>query len=57
MLNNDNVQFFWSIVCTEWEEEVGNVLLEMIVNEWVMICGFSYVSNWIEKYKQDNWKV
>ena len=53
LLNNDNVQFFWSIVCTEWEEEIGNVLLEMIVNEWVTIRGFSYANNWIEKYKQD----
>ena len=26
----------------------------MIVNEWVTIRGFSFASNWIEKYKQAN---
>ena len=44
MLQNDNVQFFWSVVSGEWEEEVGSVLLEMIVNEWVTIRGFSFAS-------------
>ena len=57
LLNNDNVQFFWSIVCTEWEEEIGNILLELIINEWVTIRGFSYTSNWMEKYKQDAQKT
>ena len=53
MLQNDNVQFFWSVVSGEWEEEVGSVLLEMIVNEWVTIRGFSFASAWIEKFKQE----
>ena len=52
MVQNDNVQFLWSIICNEWDEEVGNILLEMIVNEWVTIRGFSYASAWIEKFKQ-----
>ena len=42
---------FWSVVSGEWEEEVGSVLLEMIVNEWVSIRGFSFASAWIEKFK------
>ena len=52
IIQNDNVQFFWSIVCKEWEGKVGDILLEMIVNEWVTIRGFSYASAWIEKFKQ-----
>ena len=52
MLQNDNVQFFWSVVSVEWEE-VGSVLLEMIVNEWVTAHGFSFASAWIEKFKQE----
>ena len=52
IIQNDNVQFFWSIVCKEWEGKVGDILLEMIVNECVTIRGFSYASAWIEKFKQ-----
>lgn len=52
MVQNNNVQFFWSIICSEWEEKVGHILLEMIISEWVTIRGFSYASAWIEKFKQ-----
>ena len=52
MLQNDSVQFFYSVDSGEWEE-VGSVLLEMIVNEWVTIRGFSFTSAWIEKFKQE----
>jgi len=41
ILPNDHVQFFWSIVCSEWEKEVS------------AIHGFSYASAWIEQFKQD----
>ena len=50
LLNDDNIRFFWSIVCTESEEEVGNILLWIIVNEWVTIREFSFANYWIEKY-------
>lgn len=52
MLQNDNVQF-WSNVCSDWEEEICDILLELIVNEWVTIRGFSYASAWVEKLKQE----
>ena len=52
MLQNDNVQFFKSVVSGEWEE-VGSVLMEMMLNEWVTIRGFSYANAWIEKFKQE----
>ena len=50
LLNDDNIRFFWRIVCTESEEEVGNILLWIIVNEWVTIREFSFANYWIEKY-------
>lgn len=54
---NEDVQFFWSMLSTEWEEESGDVLLEMIVNQYVKIRGFSYASAWLEEFKQINKKT
>ena len=50
----EDVQFFWSMLSTEWEEESGNVLLDMIVSQYVKIRGFSFASAWLEEYKQVN---
>ena len=47
----EDVHFLWSIVSAEWEEESAAELLQMIVNHWVRILGFSYASAWLEKYK------
>lgn len=48
--DNEDLQFLWSIVSAEWEEESAAELLQMIVNHWVRIRGFSYASAWLEKY-------
>ncbi len=43
-IDNDDVQFFWSIVGADWEEECSATLLEMIVsqpvgeNPWIFTC-------------------
>ena len=26
----------------------------MIINEWVTLCGFSYASAWVEKFKVEH---
>ena len=52
ILQSDTVQFIWSIVSSEWEGEIGDILLNMMINEWVTIRGFSYASAWIEQYKK-----
>lgn len=49
--DNVDVRFLWSIVSAEWEEESASALLQMIVNHWVKIQGFSYSSAWLEKFK------
>ena len=48
---NEDVQFFWSILSADWEEKSASVLLQMVVSQWVKIRGFSYASSWMEKYK------
>ena len=49
--DNEDVQFLWSIVSADWEEQSAAELLQMIVNHWVRIRGFSYASAWLEKFK------
>ncbi len=57
IIDNDDVQFFWSIVGADWEEECSATLLEMIVSQWVKIRGFSYASAWMEEYKSTQKKT
>jgi len=51
IIENEDVQFLWSILGTDWEEESGAVLLQMVFHQWVKIRGFSFASCWVEKYK------
>ncbi len=41
---------------SEWEEEESQVLLGLIIEHWITVIGFSFVSGWLEKYKQANKK-
>lgn len=49
--DNEDVKFFWSMLSAGWDQQSASTLLEMIVDEWVKIRGFSYASAWIEQYK------
>ena len=55
--NNEDVCFYWCMVCAEWEEKTSQTLLSMIIDEWITIRGFSTVSGWLELYKQAHKKV
>ena len=56
IINDDDVQFYWSMVASNWEDEVADVLLEMIIDEYVKIRGHSTASAWLEQYKRDSKK-
>ena len=51
ILANEDVAFHWSIVSSDWEEAESQALLELVVNLFVTIRGFSYASAWMEKFK------
>ena len=51
VLENEDVAFYWSILSTDWEEHDSQALLELVVNMFITIRGFSYASAWVEKYK------
>ena len=55
--NNDDVKFIWCLMSSDWAEASGKVLLEMIINEWTKIRGFSYASTWVEKFKSEQRKT
>ena len=54
---DEDVQFVWCMMCSEWEKQSADILLEMIVNEWTKIRGFSYASAWVEQYKSEQRKT
>ena len=53
---SDDVQFYWLIVTADFDddddEEVKSVLLSMIIELYLTMRGFSFASNWVEKFKQ-----
>ena len=51
---DETVRRHWNEVASEWEQEESTVLFEMVTDLWVTVRGFSYVSMWMEKWKQEN---
>lgn len=57
IVESEDVEFLWSLVCGDWEEGSSKALLQMIVNQYVKIRGFSYSSKLMEEYKAANKKT
>ena len=52
---SEEVQFYWLIAQADFDvgdEDTYNILLEKIVKLYLIVRGFSYASNLVEKYKQ-----
>ena len=49
----DEVKYHWNTLSANWEAEEVKVLLPMIIQLWVTMRGFAYVSAWVEQYKQE----
>lgn len=57
--NSDDVQFYWLITTADFEiddKQTHETLLQMIVELYLTIRGFSYASIWMEKFKQSTKK-
>ena len=48
---DDDVQFYWSMLSVDIEEEHNSELLHHIVQLWLTIRGFSISKAWMENYK------
>ena len=53
IINNEDVAFYWCMLTTDLSGDDADLLLQMLVELWVTIRGFSFVSCWIELYKQE----
>ena len=51
LMSNDDVLFHWSLTSAAWEADLEQALFPMIVDLWVTMRGFSFVSAWVEQYK------
>ncbi len=56
-MSNEDVRFQWSMFCGSAENDDEKALLEMIVNLYVTIRGFSFASSCIERFKKENEKL
>ena len=52
LLENEDVQFYWCIVCCEIPEKVAVEALKSIAELWITIRGFSFAKSYMEMYKQ-----
>ena len=56
LIANEDVQFYWSMVSSNWAEETARVLLAMMIDNWIKIRGHSTASAWLEAYKREKKK-
>ena len=49
---DDDIQFYWSMICVDLDSHVREQLLQQIVQVWVTIRGFSTAGAFIEQYKR-----
>ena len=54
---DEDVQFVWCLTSPDWTEASSTALLDMLVDEWIKIRGFSYASSCVEKYKAEQRKT
>ena len=52
VLQDDDVELQWSLLSLELEEKDRLKLMNMIINDWINIRGFSFAGSYIELYKQ-----
>ena len=51
-MQNDDVVFHWTIIAVNWVEENAKELLKVITQEWITLCGYSFVSPFMEREKK-----
>ena len=52
VLQDDHVELQWSMICVELEEKDRRTLMNMLINDWINIRGFSFAGAYVEIYKQ-----
>ena len=57
IIEDEDVQFYWSMFAVNIESEESSELLRAIVQLWVTIRGFATTSAWMEDYKRASQKT
>ena len=57
LTQNDDVQFYWSIVSSNWTDTVSSTLLDLLLDQWITIRGHSTATAWLEQYKRKKKKT
>ena len=57
IIDNEDVSFNWSIIAVNWDSASKDALLQLIVQHWVTVRGFSFSAAYMEKYKQKHKKT
>ena len=57
IMASEDVALHWNTVSANWEIEEKQALFPMISDLWITMCGFSFASAWIEKYKEHSKKT
>ena len=52
--SDEDIQFHWCVAAAAFGKEEGKILLNMIIELWVTVHGFSFVSGWLEQFKQED---
>ena len=52
VIDDDDVQFWWALVCSSLDNDLSEILLRKIVKLWITLRGFFYCSSIMEQYKQ-----
>ena len=55
--SGEDVQFYWSLICADWEEDSSEALLLMVISQYLKIRKFHYTSAKVEAFKMNNKKT
>lgn len=48
---DENILFYWSILTANQSNDVSTTILEMVLDLWITVRGFSLAGAWVEEYK------
>lgn len=50
MMDDDDIQFWWALVCATLDDDLSEILLKKIVKLWITVRGFAYTGAIMEQY-------
>ena len=54
--NDNDVQFYWCLLSSNMDQKCSEKLLELLINKYITVRGFSFAKSAMERYKGDTKK-